>query len=111
MWFYAHSFYLCHQFHAAFWVGWDTGMRREEILGLRWSDIDFKTSKISVTHAVIVGTDGPELTDNLKTKNSRRTIPFPIEVKQKLQSQHAKQAEEIIAGGLEYIKKRFSILR
>lgn len=50
-----------------------SGLRRGELLGLKWSDIDKKNSKISVTRQVTnAGRNEP-----LKTKASYRTIHIP----------------------------------
>lgn len=54
-----------------------TGMRMEEVLGLRWEDIDFKTGWIMVQRAVVHPTrNQPEVKDP-KTKSSKRRIPLP----------------------------------
>lgn len=37
----------------AFWLAATTGMRRGEILGLRWSDVDFSAARLSVRHTVL----------------------------------------------------------
>lgn len=52
------------------------GFRRSEVLGLRWSAVDFDHKLISVNHKVLVIGDKVELTDTLKTKTSRRTLPL-----------------------------------
>jgi integrase len=50
-----------------------TGMRRGEVLGLRWSDIDFVRGSLSVNRAV--SCTGYEIHINRpKTSNSRRSI-------------------------------------
>lgn len=52
-----------------------TGMRRSEILGLRWSDIDFKKKTASVNQTVLaVDGKAAEIFETTKTKSSRRTI-------------------------------------
>lgn len=51
-----------------------TGMRRGELQGLRWADVDFKKKTVSVNQSVI-RKDGHEVVSpNLKTASSRRTI-------------------------------------
>lgn len=56
------------------------GLRRSEVLGLKWSAIDFERKTISVCHKVIeIEVDGkfiPMGEDVLKTKSSFRTLPL-----------------------------------
>ncbi len=56
------------------------GLRRSEVLGLKWNAIDFERKTISVCHKVIeVEVDGkfvPMGEDVLKTKSSFRTLPL-----------------------------------
>jgi len=67
-----------------------TGMRLEEILGLRWEDIDFDDGWISIQRAVVHPTrNRPEVKDT-KTKTSTRRIPLPISLKQYLKPSYAK---------------------
>ena len=62
-----------------------TGLRRGELLGLRWQDVDFNRQVIKVINAVkeVRGAveEGPP-----KTKNSVREIPFDDELKSVLLS-------------------------
>ncbi|WP_170848154.1 tyrosine-type recombinase/integrase [Lentibacillus halodurans] len=52
-----------------------TGMRRGEILGLRWSKIGFENKALSVTHQVKKDENGVwHLSPQLKTAPSYRTI-------------------------------------
>lgn len=49
------------------------GLRRSEILGLKWSAIDFKKKTISINHTVVrVKTTNAE--DSTKTQSSKRTL-------------------------------------
>lgn len=56
------------------------GLRRSEVLGLKWSAIDFQNKTISIRHKVIEElVDGryvPVGEDVLKTKSSFRTLPL-----------------------------------
>jgi integrase len=54
-----------------------TGMRRGEILGLKWCDVDFSNKRIHVNRSLAhVPKSGYTLT-TLKTKSSKRQIPIP----------------------------------
>ena len=56
-----------------------TGMRRGEVLGLMWEDIDFVTGHINVTHnkpLLPMENDAP-VTTMLKSEAGRRRIPMP----------------------------------
>jgi integrase len=62
-----------HRLFATFWLAANTGMRRGELLGLRWSDIDTHEQRLSVNRALI--SVGYELHESRgKTRTSRRTI-------------------------------------
>ena len=53
-----------------------TGMRRGEVLALRWSDVDLAADSISVTGS-LQGTGPEPRRDQPKTRQSRRTIAIP----------------------------------
>ena len=55
-----------------------TGLRRSELLGLRWVDYDEKTGTLSVTGKVIrAAGKGLHRIDETKTAAGRRTVPLP----------------------------------
>lgn len=57
----------------AFWLAANTGMRRSEVLGLRWSDIDLATAHLSVNRALV--SVAYELHESRgKTRNSSRWV-------------------------------------
>ena len=49
------------------------GVRREEVLGLRWKDIDFENRCIHIRHSCRMVGSKIEYTDQMKTKSSKRT--------------------------------------
>lgn len=56
------------------------GLRRSEILGLKWNAVDFEQQKLSVQHTVVRSKTVVKK-DSLKTKNSARTLTlFPAAV-------------------------------
>ena len=61
----------------------DTGCRREEVIGLKWKDIDFDNKTIDINKAVVSTTSNAPLTKKrvrekcVKTKHSLRKIGVP----------------------------------
>lgn len=53
-----------------------TGLRRGELLGLRWQDIDLDQKLLRVRQQVRRTDTGYELSDTLKTPRARRTVPL-----------------------------------
>jgi integrase len=52
------------------------GLRRGELLGLRWIDIDFDTRTLKVRQQVIRMDNVYHISDTLKTPAARRTLPL-----------------------------------
>lgn len=73
------------------------GLRRSEVLGIRWSAVDFARGTLSINHKVTEGkVDGRETLfteDKLKTKSSFRTLPLIPAVRALLLERQKKQAE------------------
>lgn len=56
-------------------------MRKSEVLALRWKDLDFFTSRLSVNQIVAYGENNTIVYQTPKTKKSKRTITLdPITV-------------------------------
>lgn len=99
-----------HELEMLFIVALGTGLRIGELLGLKWSDIDFKANEITVNRSIqrvaiyqgdeIVGYEVIEQTP--KTKNSIRTIPVPKNIINKLKSYKKDQLEDILLVGEAY---------
>ena len=86
-----------------------TGVRRGELLGLRWQDVNLDTGTMAVTQIVIrVPTKtGPTKTrlilSSPKTAQSHRTISLPRECTVALRTHRARQAEERLGAGSLYL--------
>lgn len=77
-------------------VAWGTGLRRSEILGLKWDDIDFKKGTLTVRRTLVRVKGGYKFGEP-KTKKSRRTIPLPEQVTLELKIWKKNQAKEKMA--------------
>jgi len=74
-----------------------TGLRRGELLGLHWSDIDLAAGKLRVSHALAngikkAGEDAPVYLAEPKTAKSKRELFIPAALCQELASYKAQQA-------------------
>jgi integrase len=77
------------------------GLRRAEIAGLRWSDIDYTDGTLSIArNRVRVGVATVE--NEPKTKTSRRTLPLDAGLEAVLRRASARQAQEKLALGADY---------
>lgn len=76
-----------------------TGLRRGEILGLRWTDIDLDRRALSVAQSLEQTKAGLRF-KTPKTKRSRRTIALSPSLAEELQSHRAKQAADRLAFGM-----------
>ena len=63
-----------HRLGSLFYVAATTGMRRSELLGLRWSDVDTAKASLRVAQKLVTGADGYELRRSTKTQAGARTI-------------------------------------
>lgn len=68
------------------------GFRRSEVLGLRWSAVDFEHKLITINHKLIVLDKETYFSDELKTKTSNRTLPL-ISAIEELLLWHKKEIE------------------
>ena len=90
-----------HRFHTAYYLLFYLGCRRSEILGLTWDSIDFRRNILKIRQVLIIEDNKIVLRQRTKTQASIRAIPFPQEIKYRLQEWRAKQKEESKAEGYE----------
>ena len=57
-------------------IGLYAGLRREETLGLMWSNINLETNRIKINRSLTFINNRPFISDNLKTKAAHREIPI-----------------------------------
>lgn len=69
-------------------IGLEAGLRRGELLGLQWKDIDFDAGTISVNRSITPTKDNyeGEINIELKTDAARRTIPVARSLIEELRS-------------------------
>lgn len=104
-----------HELEMLFTTALGTGLRIGEILGLKWSDIDFKANELHVNRSIqrvaiyendeVVGYEVIEQTP--KTKNSIRTIPVPNNIINKLKAYKKSQLENILLLGEAYNNRNY----
>lgn len=75
------------RYYIAFLLAVTTGMRRGEILGLRWKDINFKDETLHVTQ--ILSVDGKRFESGAKTRAGVRSISLPDETISELKKHKA----------------------
>ena len=68
-----------------------TGARRGEILGLKWSAVDFVNNRIHIENNILYSPDRGVYEDTPKTEDSIRWISLPIETMNLLTAWKAKQ--------------------
>lgn len=76
-----------------------TGMRRGEIIGLRWSDINFEDQSLYIRRTVDRITRNGYVESEPKTARSRRRIMLPTFVINALQEQRTSQARARLKAG------------
>jgi integrase len=91
-----------HRHGTAYTLALALGLRRGEILGLKWSDIELNDGEVSLTirRQLVRDNSGVHLSD-LKTKGSRRTLHLSAPLVDLLERHHHRQeAEALVRGDL-----------
>jgi integrase len=78
-----------------------SGLRRAELLGARWIDVDLESAALQV-RSTRVAYGALLVTKEPKTARSRRTIPLPQRTVEALRTWKARQARERLAAGSAY---------
>lgn len=83
--------------YRAFYLMLCLGLRRGELLGLRWSDIDVNAGILTVRQTLGKGARGRPRFSVPKTPKSRRMLSLPTDIKRLLRKQQKQQARERVA--------------
>jgi integrase len=75
-----------------------SGLRRGEVAGLRWADVDLKAKTLSIVNNR-VSAGGTTVENDPKSAMSRRTLPLPDRLVSVLKAAKARQAAERLALG------------
>lgn len=86
------------RFFVAYVLFATTGMRRGEVLGLRWPDVDLDARQLAVVHTLTTVNYRPVLSTP-KTKRSRRVIYLDAQTVEVLRAHRRRQLEERLAAG------------
>lgn len=90
-----------YRYYMVFLLAITTGMRKAEICGLKWEDIDLDTGHITVRRSLVYVKGEPRF-EELKTAKSRRVVSIPPEVVAELRRHRAQQAQEKLLMGAAY---------
>lgn len=90
-----------HRWAIAFRLGVLYGLRRSEVLALRWDDVDTNKSTLRIDESLVATNEGAAWS-NAKNERSRRTIPIDDDTMRALVKRRAEQAAERLAAGIEW---------
>ena len=90
-----------HRWAIAFRLGVLYGLRRSEVLALRWDDLDVKANTLRIDESLVATKAGPRWSD-AKNERSRRTIPIDDDTMRVFGKRRAEQAAERLAAGSEW---------
>lgn len=79
-----------------------TGMRPEEYLALKWSDVDLQTGSVTVTRTLVWRKGGGWYFGEPKTSRSRRSMPLPRSLVSSLAEHRRRQGEARLKIGPTY---------
>lgn len=82
------------KYKAAIYIALFGGLRKGEIAGLNWEDVDMESGQISIKRTRMIQTGSGIYEDVPKTEKSIRTITLPSQVISLLRSLRAQQNEE-----------------
>jgi integrase len=99
-----------HHLFVAFFLAANTGMRRGEVLGLRWKDVELDRARLSVNQAVVSVAYEVKVGD-VKTDTARRTIDLDGRTVALLRRSRKQQLEDRLAAGRSWDEASFVTAR
>ena len=93
-------------YFSLYYLDLSTGLRRGELLGLKYGDVNFETGMLNVSRQ-LQRIDGKLVTNSLKTKLSKRSIQLPVETLEVLKEHKDKQIKLGLLPEQGYIDDKF----
>jgi len=100
-----------HELYPVIFTDLGTGLRRGELLGLTWDDVDLKVNTAMIKQSLITVGGKVHLQDDVKTKASNSTITLPGEVVKVLKRVKKQQAKNKLVLGETYMDNNFVFCR
>ena len=97
--------------YAAFVLLATTGMRRGEVLGLRWGDLDFDAGELAVAHTITTAGFDQIVSGPPKTPRSRRHVFLDDATLAVLREHRKRQREDRLAAGPSWDKDNDLVFR
>ena len=85
------------RYYPVYLLALSTGMRRGELLGLKWKDIDYNKKTVTIRHTLVETNSGPLLQETTKTDNSYRTIEVSDKIVEVLRAHKKRRSQEYLA--------------
>ena len=87
-----------HRYEVAAWLAFGCGLRRGEVLALRWTEVNLKASTFTVSGNVTRSSAGLQR-GATKTRRGLRNVPMPPVVTEALRAHKRRQTAEQLAAG------------
>lgn len=76
-----------------------TGLRRSEVLGLRWDSIDVALGRLEVTGTLVMVASQAQFSERTKTRSSRRRIALDLRTVELIRMHRVRQVELRLEAG------------
>ena len=80
-----------------------SGLRRGEVCGLTWDDVDLEAGELNIRHTRIL-VDGVALGSTPKTAKGNRALPLPDSLRRVLKRARKRQNEDRLRLGVDYLE-------
>jgi len=82
------------RYNPAYFLELGTGMRKSELLGLKWDDVNLRKGELTIKRALVRLITGGVVIGPPKTKKSKRTISIPTTALESLKKHKVEQDKE-----------------
>lgn len=89
-----------HRLYPLYYLALTTGMRRGELLGLRWQDINWEQRTLSINQTLVTTPGGQNIISSTKTESSNRVVALSAAMIAELRRHRKRQLEEMMVLGI-----------